>query len=589
MRLALVIVPNNHSLITMSAIDRWKQKLETYRRSKGSESTSTLTERMVRTAFEAGFVGDAFRAKWTGLPKLTSLAIKKGLNVGTMYGLYAAIHPERLAIVDAEQQLTYAEAEEEILRLVQGLSQRLGVTRRTPVVLMMQNRSEYLLLWMALIRLGALVVHGSWRQSEEELIYLLDHSGARILCADASAAEVIESVAATRQGGLLQLVGIGVDLGGWTYDALLNAGPGRGEASMGKTEQREDENKGGSIVYTSGTTGRPKGALRDFTTFGLIELFRILDRLPVEAGDRHLIVTPLYHSAAQAFFLIQAALGATLYLEKHFDPERTLELLSTQHIHSVFMVPTMIRRILELPEGIHEALPTPCLRALLSGAAPFPQALREQAIARFGATVVHDFYGATEIGWITLITGQEMLDHPRSVGRPLPGQEVLILDEQGRPLPPKDTGLIYVRNAQTMAGYHKDEEATRATMCKGAMSVDDLGYLDEQGYLYVVGRARDLVISGGVNIYPAQIEEVIAQHEDVTDVAVIGVPDEVYGEALVAIVCTSKELDPAELKAHTRNHLPGYKVPRRWHFVDALPRNPTGKVLKGQLVETYGS
>jgi acyl-coenzyme A synthetase/AMP-(fatty) acid ligase len=189
-----------------------------------------------------------------------------------------------------------------------------------------------------------------------------------------------------------------------------------------------------SIVYTSGTTGQPKGAVRDLARFGVIEGSRVLERLPFRVGDRHLVVAPLYHSAAQAFTLIHAALGAMIHLRSHFDAEATLGALSRLGIHSVFLVPTMIRRMVDLPVDLRARMPTPELRALMAGASEFPEPLRRAAIEAFGGRVVHDFYGATEIGWVTVIDGTEMLAHPRSVGRSLPGQSVAILDREGRRL-----------------------------------------------------------------------------------------------------------------------------------------------------------
>ncbi|MFU8804964.1 MAG: class I adenylate-forming enzyme family protein [Bradymonadaceae bacterium] len=570
-------------------LSRWKKQLDDLRRRKGPEPIRAVARRMVQTAFDAGFVRDVLVGRWARLPDLISVAAREGLNVAIVYRLYASTHPERLAIVDSTRSLTYGAAEEEIVRLMRGLRQELGVTRKTPVILMMQNRAEYILIWIALMRLGAAVVHASWRQTAEEFAFQLDHSGARIIFAEKAVQEIVDEVLDERPDENVTLLGVDAGSGHKSYDELLQTRPDE----VPKEERPglpSDGASGGSgnIVYTSGTTGRPKGAVRDFSTFGLVEFFRILDRLPVEVGDRHLIVSPLYHSGAQAFALMQAALGATLHLEAHFDAQRTLEALSEHEIHSVFMVPTMIRRVLELPTKIHEACPTPSLRAILSGAAPFPQALRQRAIERFGTHVVHDFYGATELGWITLINGQEMLERPRSVGRPLAGQELRIMDADGGVLDTGQTGLVYVRNAQTMQGYLRDEKATRATMRGGWMTVDDLGYLDKDGYLYIVGRARDLVISAGVNIYPAEVEEIIAQHDAVSEVAVIGIPDEAWGESLVAVVALRGAVDAGELEAHTREHLSGYKVPRRWIFVDTLPRNPTGKVLKRVLVEEYG-
>jgi long-chain acyl-CoA synthetase len=257
------------------------------------------------------------------------------------------------------------------------------------------------------------------------------------------------------------------------------------------------------------------------------------------------------------------------------------------------MVPTMIRRILELDDELHERWPTPELRAIISGAAPFPDALRRRAIERFGAERIFDFYGATELGWVTTIRGDEMLEREGSVGRPLPGQTIRITDEEGRELPAAEVGIIRIRGEQSMRGYLRDEEATRASGLgddDAWVTVEDMGYVDEDGYLYLAGRARDMVISGGVNIYPAEIEEAYGHHEAIADIAVVGVPHEEWGEELVGFVVPREDTDPPQtesLEDWGRERLASYKIPRSWVFVDELPRNPTGKVLKNELRERY--
>jgi fatty-acyl-CoA synthase len=343
-----------------------------------------------------------------------------------------------------------------------------------------------------------------------------------------------------------------------------------------------------NVVYTSGTTGKPKGAVRDFAAFGLSELFRLLERLPFRTGDRHLAVSPLYHSAGQALLTLQASLAATVRLLPHFEPEDTLRALSSHRAESTFLVPTMIRRLVTLPDRLFAQHPTPQLRCLLSGASEFPQRLREQAIARFGASAVFDFYGATELGWVTLINGAEMLSRPASVGRPLAGQQIRILGPEGQELPPGEVGLISVRNAQTMAGYLHDAAATKASRSGAWTTVEDLGSLDSGGYLFLAGRARDMVKSGGVNLYPVEIEEVLARHPSIREVAVIGVPDREWGERLVGVVVQSgSSFEPADVERFARGQLSGLKVPRQWEVVDELPRNATGKVLKMELCRRF--
>jgi acyl-CoA synthetase (AMP-forming)/AMP-acid ligase II len=517
--------------------------------------------------------------------QLTRAALARGVNVRSMHTLHAAAHPERLAIVDARRSYTWLQLEEAINRCAHLLRDAFGVGPGAPVVLALQNRAEYIICWMAAFRLGAPTVHTSWRSSAEELSYQLTHSRACLLVCDAS------SVNAARQAAdalaPLALLYVADDEPAPAALPELNAKMrGRSVRAPEASSAPSSDN----VVYTSGTTGRPKGATRNFGRFGADELFRVLEHLPLEAGERHLIVSPLYHSGAQVFALMMTALGATIHMEPHFDAARTLETLSRWNIHSVFMVPTMIRRMTELPDALFERWPLSSLRAILSGAAPFEQALRERAIQRFGAQRIFDFYGATEVGWVTLIRGDAMLAKPGSVGKPIAGQEVTILDERMIPCPTGHPGTIYIRNHQLIEQYLHDDEATSSARHRDWFTVEDTGHLDSDGYLFISGRKRDMVISGGVNIYPVEIEEALARHPSIREVAVIGVPDETWGEALLAVVCPlpGRWPDTEQLEAFARLHLSSYKVPRRWQLLDEeLPRNPTGKVLKRALRERF--
>jgi len=522
------------------------------------------------------------------LPALLWLMLRRGVGVRTVHAMHAIQTPNRLAVVDAHRSLTYREIDREIESVAHALHSKLGVSRGTPVVLMSENRAEYLITWQAISRLGARAIHASYRLRPSELRYVVQHSGARVvLVSEAS----FESASACRREDpshdltlLLASPDLAVGEGCVRFRDLLVGDGG----ALPELDRRTLETE--SVVYTSGTTGRPKGAVRDFARFGAVELSRLLERLAFRYGDRHLVVAPLYHSGAQAFALIQTALGATLYLEPHFEAESALRTLSRHSIHSAFMVPTMIRRIVDLPPEVHARNPTPHVRAIVSGAAEFSQPLREAAIARFGAKAIFDFYGATELGWVTLVNGEEMLAKPGTVGRSLSGQEIAIFDRSGRTLPAGETGLIYVRNEQTMTGYLNDRKASEETRRGEWVTVEDLGYLDRDGYLFLAGRARDMVKSGGVNIYPVEIEEVLARHPAVKDVAVIGVPDEEWGERLVAVVVPRGDrFDAAEVEQWARKDLAGVKIPRRWELVAEIPRNPTGKVPKNELRARYSA
>jgi fatty-acyl-CoA synthase len=514
-------------------------------------------------------------------PSIARLALRAGLSVRTVHAIHAIHTPNRPALVDARGTRTYAEVDRAINRAAHAFRDELGIGRGDAVAIAAENCAEYVITWFALMRLGARAVHASYRSQPAELEYLVGHAGLRAILVSDASLDAASEVARSRSR--LSVITVGARTGNAIrFDDLL----ARARSSdLPQTPARHEGSE--SIVYTSGTTGKPKGAVRDFARFGVVEGARVLERLPFRIGDRHLVVAPLYHSAAQAFALIHSALGATIYLHSHFDAEAALNELSRSRIHSVFLVPTMIRRIVELPEAVRAKLPTPELRALVSGASEFPEALRRAAIDAFGAPVVYDFYGATELGWVTLIDGKEMLERPGSVGRPLPGQAVAIFDRQGRELPVGETGLVYVRNEQTMSGYLGDTAATDETRRGPWVTVEDNGRVDADGYLYISGRERDMVKSGGVNLYPVEIEEVIAHHPGVRDVAVIGLPDPEWGERLAAVIVPRGPLDPADIERFARTKLASVKVPKEWHLVSELPRNATGKTLKRELRTRY--
>jgi fatty-acyl-CoA synthase len=529
------------------------------------ESFLSNLRRVVRFGVKTGLVGNF---DLLDAPKLAGVVLGAGLNIKTVHALHARTHPHRLAAVDRRRSVDYKSLDL-LIRKATAALRAAGVARGTRVLLCMENRVEYLVTWFALFRIGAPAVHASYRATSSDLDYLLRHSGATVAVYSDTSRKALEGVT------LPPSLSANVDSEFWDW---LESAEGDESIDAGA--------EGGNVVYTSGTTGKPKGAVRDFASFGIVELSRIVERLPVREGDRHLIVCPLYHSGAQALALMQTSLGATLYLEPHFDAATTLQAMHDSRIHSMFAVPTMIRRLLDLPDESWRASPPADLRSLVSGAAAFPHALRSRAIRRFGASVVHDFYGATELGWITLIGGGEMMQSKGSVGRALPGQEIKIVAGDGRDQQLGQVGTIYVRNKQVMRGYLSDSNATDETLLPGGwMTVDDLGHLDEKGYLYLAGRDRDMVISGGVNIYPVEIEEALARYDGVREVAVIGVQDDDWGERLVACVVWETGGKRNELEAFARNELASFKVPRQWVSLERLPRNPTGKVLKRELRE----
>lgn len=514
-------------------------------------------------------------------PTAARILLTNGIGVRTIHTIGAARHPDRLALVDEARAWTWKEVDLHINRVANEMVHRWGLGPRRAIVLCMENAAEYIVAWFAALRIGARCVHASFDATVDEAGWALDNSRAALVFCDAKGARGAGPAARARNLPIVAVGGPNAPVEGAVaiFEELLASRRVAFPEGLGRDVQAD------SVVYTSGTTGRPKGAVRDFAALGVDELARIGSRLPVREGERHLVVSRLYHSGAQAFVMLLSSLGATFHLQRRFDAAAVLDALSDEQIHSVFLVPTMIRRLVELPDRAWHAADLSSFRALVSGAAPFPQALRERAIGRLGPHRVFDFYGATELGWITVIDGFEMAAHPRSVGRALAGHVIRVVDGDGRALPAGEVGLIQVRSTTGMQEYLDNPDATRDAVADGWFTVEDTGRLSPDGYLTIEGRARDMILSGGMNLYPAEIEEALHVHEAVREAAVVGIPDEEWGERAVAVVALHEghAFDEEALVAWLRTRLSSYKVPRSWLVVDELPRNPTGKVLKKEL------
>jgi long-chain acyl-CoA synthetase len=545
------------------------------------DTPARFARRVLGVGLRTGLI---FQAGIRGLGRLARLLPTQTLGPGIIHSYYAASFGDRACVVTDPQTLTYDEIDRLINRLVHSL-RALGVDPGHKIVIMSPNSWQYLVAFFAAIRGGFSAVHASYRLTADELEYIVTHADARVVLFAPDCEDVARQV--QRRRAVASTLWIATaPLSDDASDVLQLADILAGQPDTfpsGQLRLRGAHN----VVYTSGTTGRPKGAVRKMSDMGLTEALSIVERLAYASGERHLVVCPLYHSGAQAFAMLHSGLGSALVLESKFDPEKTLRTLRDQAIDSVFLVPTMIRQILDLPAPIlHRHRPH--LRCLISGAAPFPHALRERAIRYFG-NVVYDFYGTTENGWLTLVDSAQMQARPNTVGRAIAGAQIIIVDDAGRPLPFGEVGRIASLSHMVIDGYHQDAKATRESRVGGAHISGDLGYLDADGYLFLSGRSSDMIISGGVNTYPAEIEQVLAHHPDVRDVAVAGLPDETWGEIVAAFLVGPSPSDIPDLEAFCRTRLASFKVPRAWHFLEDLPRNPTGKVLKRQLREEYGA
>ncbi|MCS6915774.1 MAG: AMP-binding protein [Myxococcota bacterium] len=509
--------------------------------------------------------------------------VRRGLRGHlTLLRLHALAAPERLALCAEGIRLTYGELDARICRLAHGL-RRLGVAPGDAVGLLLDNGHEFIEISAALGLLGATTVQIGYRLKPREVAYILSHAGVRALLYHAGHAEVAtEALSLAQADGLPPPIRIvaGAGRGAVPYEELVSSGP------TDDPPYAPGGSQGSLLLYTSGTTGRSKGARRDMASTSLTTVMAMLAELPLFRDDRHLVCCPLYHAAAPAFCACVMAVGGSLVIPRHFDATKVPALIEQERITSSVMVPTMLGRLMQLGDELRRH-DLSSLRWLMSVAAPLPSELARQVEERLGP-ILYNMYGATETGIVTLARPGEHTARPGTIGRRVFGNDIRLLDEQGREVPVGQVGELYVKNGTLVSGYFRDPEATRQAMRDGYFSVGDLAYRDADGYYYLADRKSDMVISGGVNIYPLEIEQRLHSHPAVVDSAVIGVPDADWGESLWAYVVLRPGWEPgpelaAELCQFVSQELADYKRPRRVLFVDSIPRGPTGKIDKHML------
>jgi fatty-acyl-CoA synthase len=511
---------------------------------------------------------------------------KPGPHLAVMY--HAAAHPDKEAIVEygehGVRRLTWGELDATINRLAHALVAR-GVGGGSRIAVMLPNGSEYLIVQQALARLGATAVQIGYRLKPSEVAYILDNAQpvATIVYAQFEATMRDARKQAGGKGGPMLVVGGDVAPGtadAEDWDRALAA------ASPDIPPRTRGGDGGGVIVYTSGTTGKPKGANRAWKKTGFESVADMLLQCGMRADDRHLVTCPLYHSAAPAFVAIMLSLGATIILQNHWDPEQCLDIIERERVTCTLMVPTMFVRICALPPETLNKYDTKSMRWVMSAAAPLTTEAARRFMDRFGP-ILWNFYGATETGLVTLAGPKDHLSRPGTIGRALRGNDIRLYGDNGREVERGQIGELYARNSTMITGYHENDEATKDSQKEGFFSVGDMGRVDADGYYYLESRKHDMVISGGVNIYPREIEDHLHTHPSILEAAVIGVPDPEWGETLRAFVVlrNGQKLSETDVIDYCRKELADFKRPRKVTFLHELPRNPTGKVLKRELRE----
>jgi acyl-CoA synthetase (AMP-forming)/AMP-acid ligase II len=498
---------------------------------------------------------------------------------------HASKHPDRLAVVvgDSEDagRLTYAELEERSNRLARALLAR-GVQSLDRCTTVGYNAPEHSVIGAALRKMVAVALPMNYRLTAEEMGYQLEHSESRVVFAGSELVDRVE--VAARRCPVLQLrVAWGRQSlpEGWLAleDLLAEGTPEPPEVEAGLT--------GPSMTYTAGTTGNPKGAYRaQGTDPGVIQSYaRWFDLRP---GDVHLVAGPLYHSAPAAFAAFTTILGGTNVVLRRFDAESALAAIERHRVQTTFMAPILLQRLVGLPPDVRTRYDLTSMRAIVVAAAPCPFEVKRNVMEMFGQ-VLYEFYGSSEVGCNAVMRPEDQLRKPGSCGRPVEGVEIRVLSDDGHELPAGETGELFIQSPQVITEYWRNPDATSAARRGDHFSVGDVGYLDDEGFLYIVDRKRDMVISGGVNICTTEVENAIHAHPDIWDVVVIGIPDAEWGEAVHAIVQPrpGASLAGDELIPWLHDRLADYKRPRTVEVRAELPRDEAGKIRKRELREPF--
>jgi len=502
---------------------------------------------------------------------------------GMTIALHAHEAPDRLAILSPAGDLTYGELNAKANQLARALRAR-GLGRGDSLALLCSNRPEFAVAWAAAVRAGLRLTPLNWHLQLDEAAYVVENCEAKAFLADVRFAAVAREAAAACPKAEVRLA-IGGEIPGFeSFDAAL---------ARESATDLPDPVLGGTMLYTSGTTGRPKGVHRRETPAptGVARLTGQANGYR-PASDRNLCVGPLYHAAPLAFNLVGGLMaGVGVVLMDKFDAEETLRTIERERVTHTHMVATMFHRLLGLPDDVRAKYDLSSLRTVLHGAAPTPVHVKKAMIDWLGP-ILHEYYAATEGGG-TFIFADEWLKKPGSVGRPADTGTLEIRDDGGKPVTRGQVGTIWFRApAKGRFEYWKDTQKTASSYDGDWFTMRDMGYQDDDGYVFLTGRTAELIISGGVNIYPAEIDAVLLMHPAVRDAAAVGVPNEEFGEEVKAVVQTAEGWDPSdslarELLEHCRARLAHYKCPRSIDFDPNLPRSEAGKVQRRAIRDRY--
>ena len=501
------------------------------------------------------------------------------LTVGTVCEHVARVRPEKIAIVSEERSLTYKELQDEINALAFGLV-GYGIKKGDIVAAYLPNCLEYIVVVLAVAKVGAIFSPINSRLKSYEVAKILRASNPRIIftCKETYEPLVDALVQAKADSALISVDGQSSTKNGIEIHslALLSTGGVSLVPSV-------DKDAFFSLMFTSGTTGEPKGVMATHCA-RMIWVLNAAIEYGLSSDDVYLGTMPQVHSAGLTFTLMHLYVGAKVHILKHFDASEFLRVVSLEKITSALTVPTMLKMIIDELKECDGDYRLDSLRRVVTCGSPLASETKREVVNRL-TSQLFDYYGSTESNSMTVLKPEEQLERPNSVGKPFRNVQLMVADDKANPMPPEDVGIIYCKNPSAMACYLNRPEETRAIFMGEWLKTGDLGYLDNDGYLYLVGREKDTIITGGINVYPSEVEGVLVGYRKIAECAVVGVDDEKWGQVVKVFVVPKAgfQVSLAEVQEHCDQYLADFKKPRLLEIVPEIPRTVTGKVRKDML------
>ncbi len=500
--------------------------------------------------------------------KIGSAFIRWGASPALGVTTAAIHHPHELAIVDERGALSWERLHRRTNALAHSLAE-MGVGPGDGVGIMCRNHRGFVESTLAAAKLGASALYLNTMFAGPQLTEVMKREGPKALIYDEEFGDLLAGV----DDGVTRIVGwCDGEVSEPTLESLIQGGD--------ESDHKPPPDKPKFVILTSGTTGTPKGAQRS-SPDGLMAVASLIDKIPFRSRMTMMIAAPLFHSWGFFHFVMSLPTGSTMVLRRKFDPEETLRAVEQSRADVLAAVPVMIQRILTLPDEVLDRYSLPSLKITSLSGSALPGELAIEWMDRFGDNV-YNLYGSTEVAYATVATPQDLRAAPGTAGKPPRGTKICLYDEDGKEVPQGQVGRIFVGNEMAMEGY---TGGGGKEMIDGLYSSGDVGHIDPEGRLFIDGRDDEMIVSGGENVFPREVEDLLADHEAVEEVAVIGVEDQEFGQRLKAFVVVRSgiEVSAGDLTAHVKANLASYKSPREIEFLEELPRNATGKVLKKDL------